>query len=1852
MVYPPRYGNITIPAVVAGNILQSNGTSVSVTDTGLDGHIVMKTDNTIAMIVNQDQSVSIGTELISSRMTINNDNQSSTLRLSYQDSFFFDSWVDMNGNVSMVPSCIDTGLNPNLTVAFKKNLNIVDHNGISVGLRLGGILVTATAIKLNYNDVTPGTAEPFKSMVLDSSKNITGVNYLSANTLTGTLTAGPQLGITEIDTLNIRTRLSLNGVVFNLSPAALAYLNITNPGVAQPTAALVVDSGRNISNIGNLSASTLSGVLTVGPQPNITSLSGLSTLTVYGVSTFSGQMTLNTGASPALCIKYNSSNYTNIDVSSVGEMILSSTGGLVYVHNQSNFKISSHNGSSAGLILGAELVIATGTQLNYNAVTPGTAIANKTLVVDGSKSIIGINLLSANVITGTLGIGSQPNITSINVLNIANHNGNTTGLSLAGTLITATATKINYIDTTPGSAQASKALVVDQALSVSNINSLSAITLAGTMTTTNQPNIRTVQTLRITDHNGTSQGLTLGSILVTSSATQLNYINVNPGQGIPFGALVLNASKDIIGLNNLSANTLAGILLTSNQPNISSVNALNITSHNGTTDGLSLSGVLVTATGFQINRLSTPAGTGIANKAMILDSNGSIVGINSLSAVLLTGTLTTPTQTNIRILESINIQDHNGSTSGLSLGGTLVVSTANQLNALAVSLGVAAPSRAIILDGSKNITGINSLSSTNLYGTIQTVNQPQINSVNTLNIALHNGTNDGLSLGGILISVTANQINKLSTTDGVATASKVMILNSNSSISGINLLTATSLSGVLITNNQPNINSVNTLNVAQHNGTTTGLSLNGTLVAVSATQLNRLNTIPGVATSNTAMVVDLGLNYIGLNNLSASTLTGVINTAYQPLITSVNTLNISSHDGGSQGLRLNNQLVIATAAQLNTVSVVPGVASSGRALVTNDANSITSINQLGVNRLTANQLVLNGVISNFNTGSIVIKTYSMTNLTGRVVDVELLPNLTFQNFQPAGMTNSFSSEIIGYIQPTYSETYTFYVSCTDRVRMWVNDVLILHSWIALGGNYRTSATIFLNAGQWVKFYIQYQVDAVSTSFLNVQWSSVSTIRENIPNTALAWDSNQPANNSNYYSQNTLTIYNSSTSAANSATMTVDTSGDLTIDASGNDITLGSSDSLNIPGHDGGSRGLTLAGVLVQPTAYEINYLKVTPGQVTPSKALVVDASKALVGINSISSTTVNCTNLTASNFTISNLSLSGPLNNYSTGSLLIRQFSGPDMTGRIVNVNTITDINLSNYDPQGLISNYSLDIIGYVKPTNTEPYTFYAIANDRVRIWVNNVLIMNVWNTSNGLEYTSTPIQLTANQWTPIYIQYQNIIDVGTLIVRWSSTSLIKSSIPVNNMAWDNSTPRVPLPISTADSVTVFSSQNGLTSVQTGQISVNNNGNLLLSSSSGDVLVATNNNINIVSHNGTQGLRLAGTLVTATATEINRIGGVQPGTTSAGKAIILDSSGAIAGISSITSNIIFGEIRTGAQPFITSFGTLTNTLTSNSDILLGSTTRLRFSTNSTIALITSGSTNTTDSSADLFIGNFGTDPTTSSRKFMIKASGALGIQTNTPNRMLSINAAGATYGMRLINNNAIGAETNYTDFGTTTNGSLSIAPTGTTINLLANLSIGASSPATMTVNSGVLNISASSIQIGNSTNTVLPLEVGSSSFTLTGTVGFLNSDGAVGTFSTAPSTYSIRTTSSIIVNGTVCVTSDKRLKEDIQDLDVSKCHKFIMDSSPVSFKYKTDIPKKRFGLIAQDVAQSEFKELVQFTPDTIEASIENGFMSPGDASMNVSYMEIIPILMATVKDLYKKNAELQAKVDRLYSERK
>lgn len=1848
MVFPPRPGSISIPAVVAGNILQNDDTSVSVNDAGLDGHIVMKTQNEIAMIVNPDQSISVGTELINSKFTINTNSLAEPLlRLSYQDAFFLDGSFTTNGNIIFEPHCSNLALDPDLEVSFRKNFNISNHNGSTRGLKLNGSLVTATASELNYVDVTPGVATATKAMVLDINKNITGVNSLYATTLAGTLTTGPQLGITELDTVNIRTQLSLNGVAFNLSPTALGYLDVTE-GVASPSKALVVDSARNIISINQLTASSITGILTPGPQPNITSLSALASITVNGASTFRDMITITNAAGNNLRVAYDVSNYGDINANSSGILQLNSTGGMVSVQNTSNFRVSAHNGSTSGLILGNQLVLATGAQINYNAVTPGTASASKTLVLDNSKNITGINLLGATSLAGTLTNGLQPNIAEVHVLNISNHNGSSLGLSLGSILVTATAQELNYNDTTVGTAQANKTLVVDGSRNITNINNITANSVIASIATAYQPNINQVDTLRVTNHNGSTIGLTLGSTLVLSTADQLNYNSVIPGIAAATKTMVLDTNKSITGITSLSATTLVGTLTTSAQPNISLVNTLDIVNHNGSTTGLALNGILVTATANQLNRVNITPGTSDFLKALILDSNKSISGINQLSASTLTGILSTASQINIRILRSINIEDHDGSTTGLSLSGALVQATAEQLNTLTVTPGVAQMSKALILNASREITNIAMLSASNIYGIIRTASQPFITSVSLLDINAHDGVTQGLSLGGTLITVSATQLNKLNVVGGSAMASKVMVLDSAGSISGINALVATTLTGTLLTAAQPNISSVNTLNISSHNGSSVGLSLGGTLVVASANQINRITTTPGTASPGKAVVLDSVSNISGINVLGATEISGTLITSAQPNISSVNVLNIANHDG-AQGLRLGGILVSATANQLNYNVVVPGTATSGRSLVTNDSNSISGINQITANRITATQLALTGVLSNFNTGGVIIKSYSSTNLNGRIVDIQLLSALSFINFQPGGLTNLYSCEIYGYVRANYSELYTFFVSCSDRVRMWVNDVLILHSW-TLVADYQSSSSIFLNSNQWTKIYIQFQVDAISTPFMNVQWLSANTLRANIPTNSLAWDSNQPSNTANHSSQNSIVIYNSSTAASNYTSMVVDTSGDLTIDASGNDIKLGTNDNFNIQSHDGVSSGLFLGGTLVQPTAYEINYLKVNPGSTTASKALVVDASKSLIGLNSFSATSISCTNLSASAFTISNLALSGPLNNYNIGSLLIRQFSGPDMSGRVVNVDLITDLQLFNYDPRGLINNFSLDIIGYIKPIYTESFTFYATANDRVRIFVNNVLILNLWDAYSGLEYTSSQIALTANQWVPIYIQYQNIIDTSSLIIKWSSPTLSKSLIPVNSMAWDNTIVKVPLPMNAADSMTIFSAQSGLTSVQSGGISIDSIGNLYLSTQSTLINTATNNSFNIVTHNGTKGLMLSGTLVIATANEINRLAGITPGTASASKVLSLDINSSISGVNTFSATNVFGTIRTPSQPFITSLGTLAATLSTSSDIVVGASTLLRLSTSGSTSFISSSTSTTTDSAADLFIGNYGATTSTSSRKIMVKSSGFIGIQTNTPTRTLTVNGEGASYAIRLVNNNATGTETNYVDLGCDNSGNYVIAPIGTTTSLLSNLLLGKTNQASITNTAGVLNISANSVQIGNASGSTMPLEVGSASFTLSGTVGFLNSSGASGTFNTAPSTYSIRTSSSIIVNGTVCVTSDLRLKERVEELNIGRCREFIMNSKPVSFAYKQDRDKTHLGLVAQDVIQSDFKELVQLVPQAdVPAERCMGVSSPEDAVFNVAYLEVIPILMQTVKDLYNQNEELRDKLNQIYT---
>ena len=279
------------------------------------------------------------------------------------------------------------------------------------------------------------------------------------------------------------------------------------------------------------------------------------------------------------------------------------------------------------------------------------------------------------------------------------------------------------------------------------------------------------------------------------------------------------------------------------------------------------------ATG-QVLRLTYNDDDGSAVNYVDFDvSSGGDLTINASGNDILTGTS-----------DNFDIQSHNGSTIGLKLGGTLVTATAAELNYVDTTAGTAAASKALILDGSLNIAGINSLSATDLTGELQTAAQPNLTSVGTLtaldvsgNLDLtgHNGTTVGLELAGVLVTSTAAEINYLDgVTPGTAVVSKAVVLDSNSDFVGVNAFSATEITGELQTAAQPNITSV---------GTLTGLSITNSLslTGTNATGNTVLNvaTVTRQTTNTPANGLGVGVDFAIENDANVNTVYGTINVS-------------------------------------------------------------------------------------------------------------------------------------------------------------------------------------------------------------------------------------------------------------------------------------------------------------------------------------------------------------------------------------------------------------------------------------------------------------------------------------------------------------------------------------------------------------------------------------------------------------------------------------------------------------------------------------------------------------------------------------------------------------------------------------------------------------------------------------------------------------------------------------------------------------------------------------------------------------------------------------------------------------
>ncbi|GEM_PF-3050972 len=114
----------------------------------------------------------------------------------------------------------------------------------------------------------------------------------------------------------------------------------------------------------------------------------------------------------------------------------------------------------------------------------------------------------------------------------------------------------------------------------------------------------------------------------------------------------------------------------------------------------------------------------------------------------------------------------------------------------------------------------------------------------------------------------------------------------------------------------------------------------------------------------------------------------------------------------------------------------------------------------------------------------------------------------------------------------------------------------------------------------------------------------------------------------------------------------------------------------------------------------------------------------------------------------------------------------------ITRIDPTIDFNWNTGSPNPAIApnTFSARWTGFIVPKYTQRYTFYAYTDDGVRLYIDNVLIIDKWFDHKG-EY-SGQISLTANTRYSIRMDYYENKGAAEAHLRWSSPSQSKQIIP------------------------------------------------------------------------------------------------------------------------------------------------------------------------------------------------------------------------------------------------------------------------------------------------------------------------------------------------------------------------------------------------------------------------------------------------------------------------------------------
>ncbi len=189
-------------------------------------------------------------------------------------------------------------------------------------------------------------------------------------------------------------------------------------------------------------------------------------------------------------------------------------------------------------------------------------------------------------------------------------------------------------------------------------------------------------------------------------------------------------------------------------------------------------------------------------------------------------------------------------------------------------------------------------------------------------------------------------------------------------------------------------------------------------------------------------------------------------------------------------------------AAKNTVATFAANGTYNFFVVIRDLGGQTAISSVSVNVTSVPVGTGNGIRGVY---------YNNIDFTGTSV-TRIDPSVNFDwgtgSPDPAIGANTFSARWTGYVQPRYTETYTFITTTDDGVRLYVNNQLIVDHFVDQGATEWTG-TIALQAGQTYAIRMDYYENGGDAS-AKLEWQSPAQPRQVIPQTQLYAPTAAPA----------------------------------------------------------------------------------------------------------------------------------------------------------------------------------------------------------------------------------------------------------------------------------------------------------------------------------------------------------------------------------------------------------------------------------------------------------------------------------------------------------------------------------------------------------------------------------------------------------------------------------------------------------------------------------------------------------------------------------------------------------------------